>query len=102
MKTQKTKEIGKYVIARGYGAGVFAGTLVSRTGKEVVLKNARRLWYWAGAATLSQLAMEGTKQPAECKFPREVESVLLTDVIEILDVSPAARQSIKNVQIWQK
>lgn len=51
----------KYVIVRTYSAGVFAGELESRTGQEVVLRNARRIWYWVGAATLSQLAMEGTK-----------------------------------------
>ena len=52
----------KYVICRTYSAGVFAGFLVSREGKEVVMTQARRLWYWAGAASLSQLAMEGTKK----------------------------------------
>lgn len=59
----------KYVIVRTYSAGVFAGELESRTGQEVVLRNARRIWYWSGAASLSQLAMEGTKDPANCKFP---------------------------------
>ena len=67
----------KYVIVRTYSAGVFAGTLVSRTGQEVVLRNARRLWFWSGAASLSQLAMEGTQDPANCKFPCEVECVEL-------------------------
>ena len=52
----------KFVICRTYSAGVFAGFLESREGKEVVLTKARRLWYWDGAASLSQLAMEGTKK----------------------------------------
>jgi hypothetical protein len=90
----------RYVIVRTYSAGVFAGDLVSRKGKEAVLKNARRLWRWAGAASLSQLAMEGTKAPAECKFPCEVTRVELTDVIEVLDVTPAARKSISGVPVW--
>lgn len=55
----------KYVIVRTYSAGVFAGNLKSRNGKEVVLTNARRLWYWAGAASLSQLAVNGTSKPME-------------------------------------
>ena len=50
----------KYVIVRTYSAGVFAGNLKSRDGKEVTLTNARRLWYWSGAASLSQLAVAGT------------------------------------------
>ncbi len=91
----------KYVIVRTYSAGVFAGTLVSRDGKEVQLANARRLWYWAGAASLSQLAVSGTSKPNECKFPVAVPSVTLMEAIEILDVTPEAETSIKDVPIWK-
>jgi hypothetical protein len=90
----------KYVIVRTYSAGVFAGYLDSRNGKEVVLLDARRLWYWSGAASLSQLAMEGVKNPTECKFPCEVTRVELIEAIEILDVTENARKSIKCVPIW--
>ena len=91
----------KYVIVRTYSAGVFAGTLVSRDGKEVQLADARRLWYWAGAASLSQLAVSGTSKPKECKFPVAVPSVTLTEAIEILDVTPQAEISIKGVPEWR-
>ena len=67
-----------------------------------MLKNARRLWYWAGACSLSQLAMEGTKKAEECKFPCEVETVELNQVIEIIDCTEEARLSIKNVTIWER
>jgi hypothetical protein len=90
----------KYVIVRTYSAGVFAGELESRTGQEVVLKNARRLWYWAGAASLSQLAMEGVKKPKECKFPREVDRVELLQAVEILDTTTEAQESIRSVKVW--
>ena len=50
--------IGRVCMVRTYSAGVFLGTLKSREGKEVVLKDARRMWYWDGAASLSQLATE--------------------------------------------
>lgn len=90
----------RYVIVRTYSAGVFAGTLVSRKGKEVVLTNARRIWYWTGAATLSQLAVDGTSSPTTCKFPCAVPRVELTEAIEILDVSEKARESIEGVPIW--
>ena len=90
-----------YVIVRTYSAGVFAGNLKSRKGKEVVLTNARRLWYWAGAASLSQLAVSGTSKPIQCKFPVAVPSVTLTEAIEILDVTPVAEKSIKDVPVWQ-
>lgn len=93
--------IGKYVIARTYTAGVFAGTLVSRKGKEAELKNARRIWYWKGAASLSQLANDGTKEPESCKFPAPVSQVILTEVIEILSVTTKAKKSIEGVAPWQ-
>ena len=94
------KKLGKYVIVRTYSAGVFAGNLESRKGKEVVLLNARRLWSWQGAASLSELAMRGTSKPMQCKFPCEVSRVELTEAIEILDVSKAAEASIKAVLVW--
>ncbi len=92
----------KYVIVRTYSAGVFAGYIKSRKGQEVVLTNARRLWYWAGASSLSQLAMEGVKRPQECKFPCEVKEVTLLNAIEILDVTPEAKKSIADVPIWKQ
>ena len=86
---------GSYVIVRTYSAGVFAGILVSQKGQEVVLKDARRIWRWAGAASLSQLAMEGTKNPSECKFPCYVSEVKLFETIEILAVTESAKKSIQ-------
>jgi hypothetical protein len=92
----------KYVIVRTYSAGVFAGYIVSRNGREVVMRQARRLWYWKGASSLSQLAMEGVKYPNECKFPCEVDRVELLEVIEILDVTDQAKQSIASVPVWKQ
>lgn len=90
-----------YYIVRTYSAGVFAGYIKKREGKEVVMENARRLWYWDGAASLSQLAMEGVKKPENCKFPCEVSEVLLTEVIEILTCTKLARESIQGVPVWK-
>lgn len=94
--------IGKYCIVRTNSAGVFAGTLKSREGKEVVLADARRIWYWDGAASLSQLAMSGTSKPGNCKFPEPVSEVLLTGAIEIIPCSKQAIKSIKGVPIWKE
>lgn len=91
----------KVVIVRTYSAGVFFGLLVSKDGQEVTLKNARRLWYWAGAASLSQLAEEGISNPSACKFPIPVSSITLLQAIEILDVSTKAQESIQSVPIWK-
>lgn len=99
MKNEK-KEM-PYVIVRTYSAGVFAGYLESRDGKEGVIRDARRLWYWSGAASLSQLAMEGVKKPDECKFPCTVDRILVTEIIEVLDCTEEARINIGAVPVWE-
>lgn len=89
-----------YVIVRTFSAGVFAGYIESINGQEVVMINARRLWYWDGASSLSQLAQEGVKRPENCKFPCEVSRVKLLQAIEILDVTEEAKKSIAGVEVW--
>ena len=93
-------KIGDYVIVRTYSAGVFAGILAARNGKEITLKGARRLWYWDGAASLSELAVKGTSKPKSCKFPCEVPELIVTEAIEILAVTTEARASIQEVKAW--
>ena len=91
-----------YVIVRTQSAGVFAGLLEKRNGAEVTMRNARRLWMWVGAASLSQLCMEGVKKPNECKFPCKVNKVELLGVIEILNCTETARTSIAGVPTWKQ
>lgn len=89
-------------IVRTYSAGVFYGEIETRNGQEVVMRNARRLWYWDGAASLSQMAMEGVKKPKNCKFAMSVDRVTLLQVIEILDTTAAAQKNIEGVPEWKK
>ena len=91
----------EYKIVRTYSAGVFAGYLESRNGREVVLRQAKRLWYWDGAASLSQLAMEGVNKPANCKFAMEVDKVELLEAVEILDCTAKAKESLDEVKVWK-
>ena len=91
----------KYIICRTYSAGVFAGYLESRVGQEVVMRKARRLWYWEGAASLSQAATDGFSKPSTCKFPCEVDRVELLNAIELLDCTKKAQASIASVKVWQ-
>ena len=100
MKKETSKK-PLYQIVRTVSAGVFAGEVVKRKGQEVTMRNARRLWYWRGAASLSQLAMEGVSKPNECRFPRAVDRVELLQAIEIIDVTAEARRSIEAVPVWQ-
>ena len=92
----------KYVIVRTYSAGVHAGYMKNRKGKEVILERARRLWYWKGAASLSQLSVDGVANPDECKFPCEVAEITLTEAIEIIPCTKKAKKSIAEVPVWKK
>lgn len=92
---------GKYVIVRGDRSGVFAGVLVSQDGQKVELKDCRRLWYWDGAASISQIAKEGVKRPRSCKFTVTVDQIVILDAIEIIPATAAAEENIKAVQEWK-
>ena len=89
-----------YIIVRSRSAGVHAGELLSKDGGITILKNARRLYYWDGAATLSQLAMEGVSKPENCKFPCEVTEIEILETIERIPCTEKAIKSIKGVSIW--
>lgn len=92
----------EYVIIRTQSAGAHAGEIVKRTGSEVDLVNARRLWYWDGAASLSQLAIDGTSKPSTCKFPEAVPRITLLGVIEVISTTPKSRKSIEAVPPWRQ
>ena len=103
-KTNKEMEtnIGKKVIIRGDRSGVEFGTLVAQNGREVTLHNARRLWYWDGAASLSQLAKDGTSLPDNCNFTVIVDSITILDAIEIIPCTAKAIKSIEEVREWKR
>lgn len=98
-KEEKTNGM-PYCIVRTYSAGVFAGYVESRNGKEVVIRDVRRIWYWAGANSLSQLAVDGTLKPNECKFAVKVDKIEVTEAIEIINCTEKAQKSIEDVKAW--
>ena len=93
--------IGKKVIIRADRAGVFFGTLKEKNGNEVTLTDCRRLWYWDGAASISQLAVDGTTLPNNCKFTVIVPKISILGVIEIIPCTSEAIKSILGVKEWR-
>lgn len=85
--------VGEYVILRCFSAGVHAGILVSQTGDEAVLKDARRLWSWTanGGIALSGLAIHGLKSG---KVDTVLPKIALTGVIETIPCSQKAQETI--------
>lgn len=91
----------KYFIVRGDRSGVFAGNIKKREGREVTMTNVRRLWYWDGACSISQLAKDGTAAPQNCRFTVSVDELLILDAIEIILCTKKAEKSIKEVKEWK-
>lgn len=73
-----------------------------KNGREVKLENCRRLWYWDGAASISQLAINGTTNPGECKFTVTVPEIEILDAIEIIPCSDKSVKSIESVSVWAR
>ena len=102
LEKAKSRNGMDFKIIRTYSAGVFAGYVESRKSKEAVIRDAIRIWYWSGAASLSQLAVDGTNSPTNCKFAIPVDKIELTEVIELLDVTQKAKDNILSVPSWKK
>jgi hypothetical protein len=91
----------QYVIVRCRDAGVHAGEYVGHVGREVVLENSRRIWYWSGAASLSEIAVHGCAKPAECKIAMAVPKITLTEACEIIVCLPAGEKFLREVAVWK-
>ena len=100
MENLENKYEGKYYIVRGDRSGVFAGEIESRNGREIVMKNVRRLWYWDGACSISELSVNGTAEPRNCKFTVKVDKLEILDAIEVIEATDKARKSIEGVKVW--
>lgn len=88
-------------IVRSDKAGVFFGEIKERNGDEVTMTNVRRIWYWSGAASLSQLAVDGVSKPEDCKFTVYVKEMIILGVIEIIPCTEKAIKSIEGAEEWK-
>lgn len=91
----------QYYIIRAKAAGVFFGKIKGRAGDEVELEDVRRIWYWDGAASISQLAVEGTKKPGSCKFTVRVPQMTVLGVIELIPCTKEAAENLQAVPEWK-
>jgi hypothetical protein len=101
-KAQRKVVMEERKIVRSEKAGVFFGRVEKIDGSTITMKGARRLWYWEGAASLSELAQYGTACVSGCKFPCAVDEVILFNVIEIISVTDEAARSIDRVKEWKR
>jgi len=94
--------IGKKVVVRTEKAGVFYGTLKEKTEKSVVMKDVRKLWYWDGACAVEELAINGVRNPDNCKFTLTVEEMEINNWEQIIPATKKASKNIEGVEIWKK
>jgi hypothetical protein len=92
--------IGEKVLVRSKSAGVFFGELVAKNGQEVKLKNSRRIWYWQGACSVSQLAVDGSKNLDQCKIARIVPNEIIDESVEVILMSEAAYSNLWSAREW--
>ena len=93
--------LNKKVIIRADRAGVFFGTLIAKEGTEVELADCRHIWYWDGAASISELALSGVTRPGDCKFTVSIPQMIIMGVIEIIPCTDKAIKSIETVPVWK-
>jgi len=93
-------------IIRSYAAGVFFGYVKEMkselNGVNVTLLHAKRIHYWAGACSLTQLALEGTRKPSECRITGATPSQFIANVVEIIPLTLVAAKNLDEVTLWQQ
>jgi hypothetical protein len=88
-------------MVRTYSAGIHFGYLKKQDGKQVELINSRRVWYWSGANSISQLAVEGSTKISECKIAMELPELILTEAIEIIPMTEKSIENLKSAKVWK-
>lgn len=90
----------KIVVVRTYSAGVHVGELVKRAGKDLTLKNSRRLWRWSGANSLYEVATKGVDENYT-RLSEPVSEITLTEAVEIINCSKEAASNLTRSR-WAK
>jgi hypothetical protein len=94
--------IGKKCIIRTYASGVHYGELVSQNGRQIELKNARRLWRWDVAPhgiSLSEVATYGPVG-SRSKICCAVEQMTVLDGLEVIPCTFQAAKVIDDAPVY--
>ena len=99
------KNVGKICLIRSYASGVHCGEVMDEfftaAGKVVILKNSRRIHYWSGAASLSQIANDGIKNKESSRLTQELIEIEIVNVCETIPISEKALKQLAAHPIWQ-
>ena len=87
--------VGEKCIIRTYSAGVWFGEISQKSGKEVIVTNARRLWRWHTKKSISLSAIaNGDIDEGKSRIAGSVDSVWL----EAIELIPCTALSIKIIE----
>ena len=87
--------IGKKCIVRTESAGVWYGEIAEKDGKEVIVKNARRMWRWwaAESISLSAIALHGIKENKS-----EIAQAVPLVWLEAIELIPASEKAVSSIE----
>lgn len=97
---QKSNLIGKHVIVRSHLAGVFFGILIGKKDDEIILKDARKFFYFSGANTVEDLATHGALNADRCKLTVSVSEIIIDKFEQIIPCTKNAIKQIKSIPVW--
>ena len=103
--TKKTAE-QPYVIVRCTQAGVHAGYLVKQTKEHLILRDSRRIWYWNGAASLSEIAVYGLNpaKSGSSKIAAKLQKshqLYQRDVCEVIGCTEDGQKCLEGMPEWR-
>lgn len=96
--------IGSKCIVRCYGAGVFFGEVREVSGDanglNVRLANARKVWYWDGAAAVEQLSQDGCNDRS--KLTVAVPELVVANAIQVIPCTEKAIANLEAQREWRR
>ena len=96
----KHPALNKYVIVRTFSAGVHFGLLKATydalQGLRVHLSEARRIYRWSGAFTLTEIANNGIHN--DSKVTETIDNIYIENAIEVLPLSKNAKNNIYGIK----
>ena len=96
-----TSLIGKKIIARINRAGVFHGTLAAKDAETTTMTDVRRIYYWQGPISVTDMSVTGVKAGSEVTLPAKRVEFETAKVIELIECSAEASKSIESIEPWK-
>ena len=100
--TTPSPHTGKKCIIRTYASGVHFGEVVSQSGRQVELKNARRLWRWDAdphGVSLSEVAKYGPVG-SRSKICCVIDQMSVLDGLEVIPCTDEATRVIEGAKVY--